>query len=135
MNIFRDINDDDLENDIREAFRCFDKDALGYIPVPSGLLNYFLVLFLFCLDLTRILETLGDKLAPVETQEMMILADEDGDGNINYEEFISMLFKVGLLRLVGGLTNNACFRDPMGKHQLTRPWIVECRHWRYPGSF
>ena len=35
MNIFRDINDDDLENDIREAFRCFDKDALGYIPVPS----------------------------------------------------------------------------------------------------
>ena len=26
---------------------------------------------------------------------MMILADEDGDGNINYEEFISMLFKVG----------------------------------------
>ena len=50
--------------------------------------------------MTRILETLGDKLAPVETQEMMILADEDGDGNINYEEFISMLFKVGLLRLV-----------------------------------
>jgi hypothetical protein len=38
LNIFRDINDDDLDNDIREAFRCFDKDALGYIPVPSGLL-------------------------------------------------------------------------------------------------
>ena len=38
LNIFRDINDDDLENDIREAFRCFDKDALGYIPVPRGLL-------------------------------------------------------------------------------------------------
>jgi len=74
----KDINDDDLENDIREAFRCFDKDALGYIPVPK---------------LTHILETLGDKLAPVETREMMILADEDGDGNINYEEFISMLFK------------------------------------------
>ena len=34
-NIPRDINDDDLENDIREAFRCFDKDALGYISVPS----------------------------------------------------------------------------------------------------
>ena len=33
--IIRDINDDNLENDIREAFRCFDKDALGYIPVPS----------------------------------------------------------------------------------------------------
>ena len=45
-------------------------------------------------DLTHILETLGDKLAAVETREMMALADEDGDGNINYEEFISMLFKV-----------------------------------------
>ena len=33
-------------------------------------------------------------MAPEETQEMMVLADEDGDGNINYEEFISMLFKV-----------------------------------------
>ena len=44
--------------------------------------------------MTHILETLGDKLAPVETREMMALADEDGDGNINYEEFISMLFKV-----------------------------------------
>ena len=39
LNIFRDINDDDLENDIREAFRCFDKDALGYIPVPSKSLS------------------------------------------------------------------------------------------------
>jgi hypothetical protein len=48
LNIFRDINDDDLENDIREVFRCSDKDALGYIPVPSGLLNYVLVPFLFC---------------------------------------------------------------------------------------
>ena len=40
LQIFRDINDDDLENDIREAFRCFDKDALGYIPVPSGIIQH-----------------------------------------------------------------------------------------------
>ena len=51
-------------------------------------------IFLHCVDLTHILETLGDKLAHMETEEMMVLADEDGDGNINYEEFISMLFKV-----------------------------------------
>ena len=24
----------------------------------------------------------------------MCLADEDGDGNVNYEEFVTMLFKV-----------------------------------------
>ena len=50
IKLFRDINDDDLENDIREAFRCFDKDALGYIPVPSGIIQHFSLnfpLFLF----------------------------------------------------------------------------------------
>ena len=31
---------------------------------------------------------------------MMLLADEDGDGNINYEEFISMLFKVSVWKCV-----------------------------------
>ena len=38
---FRDIYDDDLENDIREAFRCFDKDGLGYISVPGSILSSF----------------------------------------------------------------------------------------------
>ena len=62
-----------------------------------GYFKYLLLLFSFSFspDLTHILENLGDKLASIETQEMMILADEDGDGNINYEEFISLLFKVG----------------------------------------
>ena len=60
-----------------------------------GLLRYFLfTIYISPTDLTHILENLGDKLASLETQEMMILADEDGDGNINYEEFISLLFKV-----------------------------------------
>ena len=68
----RDINDDDLENDIREAFRCFDKDALGYIPVPSrNIMSYSI----YCcyhvfssVELTQILETLGEKLSPEESQ-------------------------------------------------------------------
>ena len=123
--LFRDINDDDPENDIREAFRCFDKDALGYIPVPSKINRILLVsrihkhwmlwslfhlsfafldpncyIFLHCTDLTHILETLGERMDPVETEEMMLLADEDGDGNINYEEFISMLFKVSVWKCV-----------------------------------
>jgi len=74
----KDIHDDDLENDIREAFRCFDKDGLGYITVAN---------------LTHILESLGDKLDTEETEEFMRIADEDGDGNVNYEEFVSIMFK------------------------------------------
>ena len=29
------------------------------------------------------------------SQELITEADLDGDGNVNYEEFITMLFKVG----------------------------------------
>ena len=43
--IYRDIYDDDLENDIREAFRCFDKDGLGYISVPGNILSSFCLIF------------------------------------------------------------------------------------------
>ena len=68
-NFPRDINDDDIENDIREAFRCFDKDGLGYIPVPSENTKWYILFPKFHLaELTHILESLGDKLAPVETQ-------------------------------------------------------------------
>ena len=60
-------------------------------------------------DLTHVLQTLGDTLSPPETlvflqerkfwkiilcQELMNEADLDGDGNVNYEEFVTMIFKV-----------------------------------------
>ena len=35
-----DIHDDEIEDDIREAFRCFDKDGHGFIPI-SGCIIYF----------------------------------------------------------------------------------------------
>ena len=43
----RDLNDDDLRDQIREAFRVFDHQDLGYIPADV---------------LTKILTTIGDKL-------------------------------------------------------------------------
>ena len=42
-----DPHDDDLRNQIREAFRVFDEQDLGYIPADN---------------LTRILTSIGDKL-------------------------------------------------------------------------
>lgn len=40
------------------------------------------------------MQTLGEKLSSAETQELIQEADLDGDGNVNYEEFVTMLFKV-----------------------------------------
>merc|ERR1712012_93328 len=74
----RDLHDDEIEDEIREAFRCFDKDGHGFIPVT---------------DLSRVLQNVGDKLTEDETEEFLTEADLDGDGNVNYEEFVTMIFK------------------------------------------
>ena len=57
----------------------FDREGNGFITVP---------------ELTEVLLKLGEKLSPEECQELMNEADIDGDGNVNYEEFVTMLFKV-----------------------------------------
>ena len=49
----REIHDNDIEEEIREAFRVFDREGHGFIPVP---------------DLTHVLQTLGEKLSSEETQ-------------------------------------------------------------------
>ena len=33
--VFRDIHDDDIEEEIREAFRVFDKEGHGYVSTPG----------------------------------------------------------------------------------------------------
>nr|ACO11546.1 Calmodulin [Caligus rogercresseyi] len=73
----KNVHDDgDIEEEIREAFRVFDREGHGFITVP---------------DLTQVLTTLGDKLTEEESLELIREADIDGDGNVNYEEFVTML--------------------------------------------
>ena len=66
----------DTEQEIINAFRVFDKDGNGLISKAQ---------------LTTILATLGDTLSNEEIEEMIIEADVDGDGFINYEEFVRMM--------------------------------------------
>ena len=35
-------SDDEIEDDIREAFRCFDKDGHGFIPIAGSIINIWL---------------------------------------------------------------------------------------------
>ena len=35
----RDLHDDEIEDEIREAFRCFDKEGHGFIPVTGTVLR------------------------------------------------------------------------------------------------
>ncbi|XP_052249546.1 neo-calmodulin-like isoform X4 [Dreissena polymorpha] len=63
------------EDIVRSAFRTFDRDGNGYIDENE-----------FRVAMKKLGETLTDK----ELDDMMRQADVDGDGKINYEEFVKM---------------------------------------------
>ena len=61
--------DFDHETEIRETFRMFDKDGDGFIT--AGELRYMFA-------------NMGQRLTDDEINEMIMDADVDGDGRINY---------------------------------------------------
>ena len=72
----RKIKDIDSEEEIRDAFRVFDKDGNGFISTT---------------ELRHVMTNLGEKLTDQEVNEMIGEADVDGDGQINDEEFVTMM--------------------------------------------
>ncbi|KAK6633811.1 hypothetical protein RUM43_001402 [Polyplax serrata] len=70
------VKDVDNEEELREAFRIFDKEGNGFITAA---------------ELRHIMMNLGEKLTEEECDEMIREADVMGDGNINYEEFVTMM--------------------------------------------
>lgn len=64
------MKDADSDEEIREAFRVFDKDGNGFISAA---------------ELRHVMMNLGEKLTDEEVDEMIREADTDGDGQVNYE--------------------------------------------------
>ena len=62
--------------DWMEAFKVFDKDGDGYIS--PGKLQHVMV-------------NLGENMSTEEVHEMVMEADLDGDGLINFDEFVKMM--------------------------------------------
>ena len=64
------------EDDIREAFRVFDRDGNGYITKD---------------EMRVVMMNIGERVTDEECETFITEADIDGDGQINYEEFYSMM--------------------------------------------
>jgi len=72
----RKMKDTDSEEELIEAFKVFDRDGNGFISAA---------------ELRHVMTNLGEKLTDEEVDEMIREADVDGDGQINYEEFVKMM--------------------------------------------
>ena len=68
-------NADDNE-ELREAFGVFDRDHDGHISKA---------------ELRHVMISLGEKLTDEEVEEMIAEADLDGDGQVNFDEFVRMM--------------------------------------------
>ena len=72
-------NDEEKEEEIREAFRVFDKDDNGYISAA---------------ELKHVMTNLGEKLTDDEVNDMIKEGDIDGDGQVNYEGREAIFFAI-----------------------------------------
>ncbi|KAH7543239.1 calmodulin-like protein 11 [Ziziphus jujuba] len=75
----RKMKENEAEEELKEAFRVFDKDQDGYIS-PN--------------ELRHVMINLGERLTDEEVDQMIREADLDGDGLVNYEEFVRMMLAV-----------------------------------------
>ena len=72
----RKIKNSDIEDELIESFKVFDRDGDGFINAA---------------ELRTSMMNLGEKLMDAEVDEMINEADIDGDGVINYDEFVKMM--------------------------------------------
>ncbi|XP_056165993.1 calmodulin-7-like isoform X3 [Syzygium oleosum] len=104
----RKMKDTDSEEELKEAFRVFDKDQNGFISAA---------------ELRHVMTNLGEKLTDEEVDEMIREADVDGDGQINYEEFVRVM-----MANVRGETKEATIQRKFG-HRLVAI-LFFCALWR-----
>ncbi|KAL4922914.1 hypothetical protein BDW62DRAFT_172061 [Aspergillus aurantiobrunneus] len=72
----RKVKDSDPEAELREAFAVFDQDKSGTISAD---------------EFRKVLTSIGDNVSDADVDEMLKLADVNGDGSIDYEEFVKLM--------------------------------------------
>lgn len=70
------MKENDSEDELIEAFKVFDRDGNGKISAR---------------ELRYVMLSSGEDLTEQDIQEMVLEADTDGDGYIDYEEFVRIM--------------------------------------------
>ncbi|RNA44698.1 neo-calmodulin-like isoform X2 [Brachionus plicatilis] len=76
MGNISEISEEQEDKELREAFKVFDRKGNGFITSS---------------DLRSVLQCLGEQLTEDEIEDMIEEVDIDGDGRIDYEEFVASL--------------------------------------------
>ena len=76
--IDRKLRNEKVEEEIIETFKKFDKDNDGLISAN---------------DIYELMKMFGQGITKPEAEEMVKNVDLDGDGFVNYQEFVKMLFE------------------------------------------
>jgi calmodulin len=69
-------DDEDVQKELKEAFRLYDKDGQGFITTAT---------------LKSILHEIDDKLSDEDLDGMIDEIDEDGSGTVDFDEFMEMM--------------------------------------------
>ena len=73
------MKETDTEEELIDAFKIFDRDGNGSISAH---------------ELRYVMTSTGEQLSDNEIDEMIREADTDGDGYINYKEFVEMMMNL-----------------------------------------
>lgn len=72
------LRTEDIQDEMNDAFKVFDKNGDGVLT-PT--------------ELREMLEKFGEKMKQEDIDEFIRTADKDGDGRIDYEEFVNILMQ------------------------------------------
>ncbi|KAL2323510.1 hypothetical protein Fmac_027889 [Flemingia macrophylla] len=76
LNIMGTTMKQNMTEELKDAFKVFDRDNDGYISAT---------------ELRHVMMRLGERLTEEEVEQMIRVADMDGDGRVSYEEFAKLM--------------------------------------------
>ena len=82
---------EDRLSELRETFSMFDKDMNGSISTEE--LSQVRLHFPWKISLDQVLKAMGQKPTEMEVKDMIGEADADGNGTIEFPEFLPLMEK------------------------------------------